>query len=154
MKKILSIIAIFAMFSMISCSKKGKTYQVKTYITTEKTDSGDETFIYWYLITSDEGRTYYTESRTPLSAFTDIDWSSCIGEPKQIANAKETEPEEITENEMSEEMAEESFSDAAAAVAPAPEASENGESDGNGDGDSDSGGDSGDSGGGDGGGGD
>lgn len=135
MKKILFILGIILLIT--SCQmkcRKGKIYEYKT-----QSPNNDDDFIFWYLITMSDGNSYYCQSSTPVSNFSNVNWS--VGKPSELENIEpETEIDAETAELPAEMQAEVETSMEAEAASEASDSSSDSSSDAGGDSGGDGGG--------------
>ncbi len=97
----LGILATFA-----SCTESTTT--LHSFITDD-----DDGQIYWYVIYGQNDKVYYSESKVPLTTYSDILWTIADAIPESLTNAKELPTTELSGKDgQLEEQLDEAVEDA------------------------------------------
>jgi uncharacterized membrane protein YgcG len=110
MKKLLSILALTSVMFLFGCGgshhKKEHKTKVHCYTTSYVDNSGNDMLLYWYLWYGSGNNCYYYSSPTPVTSFSNTNWSQSAGKPTELdkPEVKEEAEQELDQNELSPEL--------------------------------------------------
>jgi hypothetical protein len=113
MKKLLSVLVLGLALAACSPAPQKPEYhgQVKSYKTQHRRDDGSIEWIYWYLLYTNMGSsssTYYYSSPTPISNYSDINFTKAATLPPEAKEAVEhgelIEAQEIAQEQLPAEV--------------------------------------------------